>query len=1103
MLTDSDFFKVLDSFKELVFILDGEGKIVFKNQFASDSVYIDQDEENFLNYFTDEDKKKATNLFNHIDPQKNTVTDFLQLSINNQKFNSQIAFSSYNIKQQRIVLASILVYEELSIEGKKVKFSVSQEDLNILLNDSVHIRIFERLKSDFPFTLIGKNNFQNEVNKLESFFWIKDQFGKYILVNDKFAQGLGMRPIQIEGRYEKEFLPRFLTDFSDSIMGFIKDTTNIIVREGFPFPNPSGDKNLRVYEIPICDLDNEVMAIVGITQRILDNEGNRIDIKYFVRNIVEHSGFAIAVMDENEKLLFVNSMFKKMLPLENYNENKEISFNSYSALSDELKQFIKAKDQTEKIKKISIPANNFGNTFFDFHFRKIYNEYEELKGFLIRIDEDENEILKRTLTSHRGKMYEIIIQNSPEPMFIYEVENLRFLEVNRAALNLYGYTKNEFLQMDLTDLYAPEDIQTLLNTSETGIEEMKFTGPWRHKKKDGSTVYVEISKSNFDFNGKVAHFNIIKDVTDKVKMQKEIQLYKASFENTSDLVFISDSDGFITYANEIVYNTLGYTGSELDSRPLITMVSDDDRMTISGKIYNEDISSAVKLGASLKKKNGELLDVNLTATPIRDLTKQIISYSIIASPKVAPIKPDAEVIDKPMVSSREKSSKGMDIEFLSNVFHEILTPMNVILGFVQELVENIETPSVEQKESIEIIEQNREVLLQTMNSLLEYSHFEQNKIEVSTRKFLFTDIVETLQKRTQKIAKTRNIEFAYGKISSSLNIETDTQKLETLLIMFITVAMHITREKKIYLSAYQYDDEHFVVSVKDNRKSITAYLSEHLSNIFDSENFKKDFGVSKLTLNLSRKLLELLSGHFEYIKRGEEIIEAGFVFPLAFIPVIEQEIKKEEVTEPESYEEEIISHTVKEQPQTQEKLPVVEEVITENIPEPEVELHTEEEIEPLPVLEVKIGQPVIEEKPEAIPERLPVEKIKGGFDLSKLQCLYVEDQVDSQILFKVQLKEVKKIDFAVSFEAALPLLQNNKYDFIVLDINLQGEYNGLDALRIIRKLPGYESSKIIAVTAYVLPGDKDKFIFAGFNDFISKPILREKLLDSLGKIMVE
>ena len=132
-----------------------------------------------------------------------------------------------------------------------------------------------------------------------------------------------------------------------------------------------------------------------------------------------------------------------------------------------------------------------------------------------------------------------------------------------------------------------------------------------------------------------------------------------------------------------------------------------------------------------------------------------------------------------------------------------------------------------------------------------------------------------------------------------------------------------------------------------------------------------------------------------------------------------------------------------------------------------------------------------------------VQQPEDKLDLNQMKCLYIEDQVDSQILFKVQMKGLKDIKYAVSFEEALPLLDTEQFDFIVMDINLQGEYNGLDALKIIHKMQGYEDIPIIAVTAYVLPGDKEKFIASGFNDFIAKPIFREKMIESLEKIFLQ
>ena len=160
-------------------------------------------------------------------------------------------------------------------------------------------------------------------------------------------------------------------------------------------------------------------------------------------------------------------------------------------------------------------------------------------------------------------MYEILIKSNPAPIFIYDEENLIFLEVNDAALFLYGYTKEEFLQMDLTDLYSPEDIQNLLETSEEIVKEGEFSKPYRHRKKDGTFIYVQISKIKFKYQGKDSVFNTVKDVTELIELEKNNHLYKTAFYNTSDLIFLTDASGIITFVNDVVTAKLGIPGNEL------------------------------------------------------------------------------------------------------------------------------------------------------------------------------------------------------------------------------------------------------------------------------------------------------------------------------------------------------------------------------------------------------------------------------------------------------------------------------------------------------------------------------------------------------------
>jgi len=92
----------------------------------------------------------------------------------------------------------------------------------------------------------------------------------------------------------------------------------------------------------------------------------------------------------------------------------------------------------------------------------------------------------------------ILFDSNPEVMWVYDTESLAFLLVNDAAVQNYGYSREEFLSMTLRDIRPPEDGPGLENALENGLEadlrnpgELHAEGPWRHKKKDGSIVHVD------------------------------------------------------------------------------------------------------------------------------------------------------------------------------------------------------------------------------------------------------------------------------------------------------------------------------------------------------------------------------------------------------------------------------------------------------------------------------------------------------------------------------------------------------------------------------------------------------------------------------------
>ena len=717
-------------------------------------------------------------------------------------------------------------------------------------------------------------------------------------------------------------------------------------------------------------------------------------------------------------------------------------------------------------------------------------------------------------------MSELFIKNNPLPVYVYDKESLSFLDVNDAALNLYGYSIDEFLQMDITDLYTSEDIETLLQSSHDIFKDGEFSKPFKHRKKDGNFIYVRISRIDHKHEDSEAYLNLIQDVSHLFETEKKNQVFKAAFDNTNDMIFITDPDGTINFVNESVSRILGYSSNDLINTDITLNCGEEDKQFLNDSIFHSDIKETLTLTVELITSEGRLLECDIVSTPVLDANSKLESFVIIVKPIAIHSTSSVQSEDKVQAKSEIKKTQQYKDEdetiitstFLSGVFHEILTPMNVILGFTQELVESLDSPSPEQKEAIDIINQNRVAILTLMNTIIEFSDIQFNRSEVDQSEVSITEIIENFEKSLNEITGVRDLEFAYGRISSSLRFSIDKKKLISLLSNLYRILARITPQKKLYFSAYPVEDDKFNISISDAFGKSTNQLVDALRALLIENKEPKSFGLSKLNVQIITKLLDTLNGQFVILNENTDKHDIGFQFPLSIIQ--KTEVKENKPTEKEvPVQEEIQLHDQipEDEPQLlqmQDEIEIVEEdhSIDTNQAQTQTELIEKEEAVVVEELKHEPEKLVFKSsKKEVAEETRPQQQQtqpKNNNGLSSLRCLYIEDQVDSQILFKVQMKDLKHIQFAASFEEALPLLESNEFDFIIMDINLQGEYNGLDALKVIHQIPNLKKIPVIAVTAYVLPGDKEKFIATGFTDFISKPIFRDKLVESLKKIFV-
>ncbi len=126
--------------------------------------------------------------------------------------------------------------------------------------------------------------------------------------------------------------------------------------------------------------------------------------------------------------------------------------------------------------------------------------------------------------------YHEFFERNPQPLWIYDSKSLRFVAVNDAAMVAYGYSRDEFLAMTLTEVCLAEDaarlseyLAALASSAADDSPSVAIPTAWRHRKKDGSIIEVEVSAHELDWNGVPARLVTLRDVTQMRRMQHALQ----------------------------------------------------------------------------------------------------------------------------------------------------------------------------------------------------------------------------------------------------------------------------------------------------------------------------------------------------------------------------------------------------------------------------------------------------------------------------------------------------------------------------------------------------------------------------------------------------
>jgi two-component system sensor histidine kinase/response regulator len=642
--------------------------------------------------------------------------------------------------------------------------------------------------------------------------------------------------------------------------------------------------------------------------------------------------------------------------------------------------------------------------------------------------------------------YRDMFDANPQPMWIYDPETLRFLAVNDATVNQYGYSREEFLAMTLRDLREPADIPALELAAHHILQGVSQLGIWHHRRRDGGQMLMEITAHPMTFDGRTAVVVRATDVSRRVANEEALRKLSQVAEQSPESVIITDIDGVIEYVNDAFTVKSGYRREEIiGQRPRMLHSGRTPQATYDALRVALDAGESWRGEFFNRRKDGsEYVDFAIV-TPIRQDDGHISHYVSVQEDITEKMLLNEELerhrhhleelvalrtAELGVAKAEAEAANVAKSAFLANMSHEIRTPMNAIIGFALMLKRG--HPSPEQIDYIEKISTAGNHLLSIINDILDLSKIEAGKLTIEQTDFSLGSVLGHVRSLVTPAAQAKglHIEVDYDLVPHLLR--GDQTRLRQALLNYAGNAVKFTAQGTIWLRVrlIETQGEQLLVrfEVQDEGIGIAAERLPSLFAAFEQADTSttRRYGGTGLGLAITRRLAHLMGGEV-----GVETVEGvGSTFWFTALLQRGEPSKAPETTQSQN-EDEAVAQL----------------------------------------------------------------KSSGGRIL-----LAEDDAINQQVTLAMLEPTGLAIDIADNGVKALELATANDYDLILMDVQMPA-MDGLEATRAIRAVAGRQDTPILAMTANAFEEDRERCLAAGMNDFIIKPVDPAALLSTLSNWM--
>lgn len=465
------------------------------------------------------------------------------------------------------------------------------------------------------------------------------------------------------------------------------------------------------------------------------------------------------------------------------------------------------------VKELAILATSFNQMIRQM--KKAQVRQEEYSDLLMQKVAERTQALQQEILGHEvteaalrasEEKFAKAFRSSPDGMALLSTETRKHIEVNDKWSEITGYSREEAIGANPTELNLWFDLQERDRMLEILERENRVTDfEATFVSKSGKKITGLVSSECIEFGERSFAIYALKDISDRKLIEESIKesekKYRDLVESANCIILRWDTQGHICFLNDYGLRFFGYQLEEivgtyvLDTIVSAQAVSGEDLRRMIADICctpekyqlneNENICKDGRRvwvtwsNKAIYNDQGELIEILSVGTDITD--RKRAEKELQAAKEVADM------------ANRAKS------EFLANMSHELRTPLNGILGYAQILKRNYDPDK--HKAGLEIIQRSGEHLLTLLNDILDLSKIEAKKLELNFGEFELSKLMQSITDMFQLQVARQDVQLVYQQLSDLPRVMYgDEKRLRQVLINLLGNAVKFTDRGTVSLS---------------------------------------------------------------------------------------------------------------------------------------------------------------------------------------------------------------------------------------------------------------------------------------------------------------